>query len=205
MQDTVQFIPAAELPHRAWNGDCGSVCEIARLPDEAAADAFLWQISAAEIRRAGPLTQYADTDRILMLTEGEALDLQDTESGQTKALEHGARLYFAGEVPYRATPAQGPVQTFNLLFRRKVAHGCVDLRHGTQNLPMRPGETVIYGLRGDYQVDLPKRLGGRRRLQAGDVLRITLDYVPAFRLDVAPLTADARLVDARINLYPGAL
>jgi hypothetical protein len=46
-------------------------------------------------------------------------------------------------------------------------------------------------------------MGGQHVLNAGDTLHIFMDYVPSFTLDLAPLGPGARLVDARVSLYPG--
>lgn len=128
--------------------------------------------------------------------------LNRTDTGQETLLETGTRLYFAGETPYTATLPGGPAKDFNLMLRRKRAHGCVDMRSSGQKLPLRPGETFLHCVQGKFQTGLPAHLGGERLLDAGDTLHISLDYVPFFPLILAPLTADARLVDARINLYP---
>ncbi|MGB6009171.1 HutD family protein [Castellaniella sp.] len=202
MQDAIRFIPAAELRPAPWKNGGGTTRQIAIFPDDAGPDDFIWRISAADVASDGPFSHWEDIDRILILTEGGPLRLTRTDTGQETLLGTGARLYFAGETPYTAALTAGPAKDFNLMLRRKQAHGCIDMRNGAQQLPLRPGETILHCVQGRFQADLPVRLGGPCTLDTGDTLRITLDYVPFFKLALTPLTPDARLVDTRVNLYP---
>lgn len=201
MQDTVRLIKAAELQPQPWKNGGGLTRQIAIYPADAGLADFIWRISAAEISAPGPFSIWDDIDRILLLTEGGPMQLTQAHTGRQTQLDPGARLYFAGETPYVSALPAGPVRDFNLMLRRKQAHGCVDLRKGAQQLPLRAGDTVLHCTHGQFQAVLPARLGGIQVLEAGDTLHITLDYVPAFTLNLVPLTPDASLVDARINLY----
>ncbi|MFT0533340.1 HutD family protein [Castellaniella hirudinis] len=204
MQETIRLIPSTELIPSPWKNGGGSTRQIAIFPADAGMDDFIWRVSAAQIAADGPFSYWEDIDRILMLTHGGPLRLTRSDTGQDTLLETGARLYFAGETPYDAALAGGPAQDFNLMLRRKQAHGCVDMRSGRQKLSLRPGDTLLHCVQGRFQTSLPPHLGGQRLLDTGDTLHITLDYVPFFGLELSPLTPDARLVDARINLYPAA-
>ncbi len=201
MQDAIRFIAAATLRPEPWRNGGGTTRQIAIHPAAAGPDDFIWRISAAEVSAPGPFSIWPDIDRILMLTDGGPLRLIQKDSGRDTLLEAGARLYFAGETPYTAELPAGPVRDFNIMLRRKQAHGCVDLRSGRQSLPLRPGDTVLHCTHGRFRADLPSRLGGSRVLEAGDTLHLTLDYIPAFTLNLTPLEPEARLVDARINLF----
>jgi environmental stress-induced protein Ves len=203
MHDTIRFIPAAELRPQTWKNGGGVTRQIAIYPEHAAQDDFIWRISAAEVAQPGPFSFWPDIDRILVLTGGESMLLTRTETGAQHRLMRGERIYFAGETAFDAALPDGPTRDFNLMLRRKQAHGCVDMRRSAQKLALRPGETVLHCTDGRFELRLPQRLGGMRTLDTGDTLWLTLDYIPAFTLDIAPGTDDARLVDARINLYPG--
>lgn len=206
MHDHVEFTAAADIVAQPYGDDGHLVSrQIALSTSADTPDEFIWQVAATEIRQPGPLPTYDNTDCILMLTDGGPLRLVDDESGNAKELREGARLYFASEVPYQAELPAGPVRGFSMMFARKRAHGCVDARTSPLRLPLRPGETIFYGLEGRFEIDLPARLGGAREVGPGDVLRLTLDYVPATLLGLKPLTPRARLIDARINLYPEAM
>ncbi|WP_322994499.1 HutD family protein [Castellaniella sp.] len=202
MQDIIRLIPAADLLPVPWKNGGGVTRQIAIFPVDASPDDFIWRVSVADLAADGPFSHWDDMDRILMLIRGGPVCLTRTDSGQETRLDTGTRLYFAGETPYMAVLTDGPAQDFNLMLRRKQAHGCVDMRSSRQKLTLRPGETILHCVQGQFQTSLPPHLGGQRLLNAGDTLHITLDYVPFFGLELTPLTADARLVDARINLYP---
>lgn len=202
MQDTLAFTPAQEVRRIPALTDTGDARLLAALPADAAPADWTWSVSVTQLTRDATLAPQPDIDRILLLAEG-ALVLQRLDTGEEKPLETGARLYFAGETPFVARPIEGPACTFDLMFARKQAHGCVDIRSSHQNLPLRAGETLLFGLQGHFRLALPARMGGERVLGPGDVLQLTLDYVPATALEITPLDPDARLIDARINLFPG--
>lgn len=207
MHDHIRIIPAAELPTR--QDSAGTLRVLAGLPDGAepagdpTAGEFLWRAAVREFSSAGPLPTLEDADCILMLTEGGPLDLTDSQTGRPRQLEPAARLYFAAETPFTVGLPAGPVQGFELLLRRKQAHGCVDMRRGAQALPLRIGDTILHCTQGAFRFDFPPRMGGPRALAAGDTLHLTLDYLPAFRLNIAPEAPGSCLIDARMNLYPG--
>lgn len=202
MHDTVRFIPAAELHPRPWKNGGGVTRQLAIYPEHATQDNFIWRVSAAELTQPGPFSIWPDIDRILILTGGESMLLTRTETGQQQRLTRGERLYFAGETPLEAALPDGPARDFNLMLRRKQAHGCVDMRRTAQKLPLRPGDTLLHCTADQFTAHLPERLGGLRTLDTGDTLWLSLDYIPAFTLDITPAAGDAQLVDARINLFP---
>ncbi|CAM5779231.1 HutD family protein [Castellaniella caeni] len=203
MHDTIRLIHAHELASAPCHHDAAITRQLAQYPAQASADDFLWRVSTTDIRQDGPLDAWVDIDRILLVTGDTPLCLTHTEQQRDTRLDYGGRLYFAGETPYRATLPEGPTHTFDLMFRRKQGHGCVDLRTREQQLPLRPGDTILHCLRGRFRASFPAHLGGERLLDTGDTLHITLDYVPFFKLGLTPLTPGARLADARLNLYPG--
>lgn len=203
MHDTVHFIPAADLHAQPWKNGGGVTRQLAIYPEHATQDNFIWRVSAADLTHPGPFSIWPDIDRILILTGGESMLLTRTETGQQQRLARGERIYFAGETPFEAALPDGPARDFNLMLRRKQAHGCVDMRRTAQKLPLRPGDTLLHCTDGRFTARLPERLGGVRTLDAGDTLWLGLDYIPAFTLDIEPIQPGACLVDARINLFPG--
>ncbi|HXE20423.1 HutD/Ves family protein [Castellaniella sp. UC4442_H9] len=204
MHDQIRITTAEEIRPQPWKNGGGITRQLAIHPEGASLEDCVWRVSAAEINAPGPFSAWEGYDRILMVTDGGAVRLTRTDTGAVTLLEPGSRLYFAGETPYTAELLGGPARDFNLMLRRKHAHGCIDLRRGTQAIALRPGDTILYCTQGRFRLDFPPRMGGSRTLAAGDTLHLTLDYIPAFRLDIHPETPDACLVDARVNLYPGA-
>lgn len=203
MHDTIRYIPAADLHPLPWKNGGGITRQLAIYPEHATLDDFIWRISAADLTQPGSFSIWPDIDRILILTAGESIQLTRTETGQQQRLVRGERIYFAGETPFDAALPDGPTRDFNLMLRRKQAHGCVDMRRAAQKLPLRPGETLLHCTEGHFTARLPERLGGLRTLDTGDTLWLSLDYIPSFTLDIMPETADACLIDARVNLFLG--
>lgn len=206
MHDHIQLIAASELTSQP--DDTGTTCVLAGHPGgphpERTGDEFLWRAATSEFSSAGALPTQEDADCILMLTDGGPLDLTDVQTGRQRRLEPAARLYFAAETPFSLELPAGPVRAFALLLRRKQAHGCVDMRRGAQALPLRIGDTILHCTQGAFRFEFPPRMGGPRELAAGETLHLTLDYLPAFRLNIVPQAPNSCLIDARINLYPGA-
>ncbi|HEX7387750.1 MAG TPA: HutD family protein [Castellaniella sp.] len=203
MHDQIRILTAQETPVQPWKNGGGLTRQLAIHPDSANPDDCIWRVSAAEINTSGPFSIWSGYDRILMMTDGDAIQLTRTDTGGVTHMGPGSRLYFAGETPYTAELLGGPAHDFNLMLRRKHAHGCVDLRRSAQAIALRPGETILHCTQGVFRLDFPPRMGGPRTLAIGDTLHLTLDYIPAFRLNIQPETPNACLVDARINLYPG--
>lgn len=204
MHDQIHITTAAETHPDTWVDGHGTTRELAAQPDETTPGGCIWRVGAIEIQAAGTIPVSDGYDCILMLTDGGALQLTRADTGAVTRLEPGARLYHASETPYTADLPDGPARGFGLTLLRKYAHGCIDLRRSAQAIPLRPGDTILHCAQGRFRLDFPPRMGGPRTLDTGDTLHLTLDYIPAFRLDIHPETPDACLVDVRMNLYPGA-
>ncbi|TAM90397.1 MAG: hypothetical protein EPN41_01770 [Candidimonas sp.] len=204
MPNTTQFTPASKLREQPWKNGAGSTRDVVTYPDDAERDAVLWRAGILELTADGTLPTWDGMDRILMLIGGGPLTLIREDTAAQTTYEPGARLYWSAETVYRAELHGHSATLFTLLLRQKQAHGCVDMRRGSQQLPLRPGHTVLHCIQGQFEAQLPPRLGGAHTLKAGDTLHIVLDYIPAYRLNLTSQAADSRLVDTRTNLYPNA-
>ncbi|MEA1672065.1 HutD family protein [Nitrospirillum sp. BR 11163] len=117
----VRPLPAAERTASPWKNGGGVTREVAR-QDDGAGD-FLWRVSIAEVRQAGPFSHFADTDRVLAVLEGRLLlDFGGGAAPVTVTPETAAHP-FPGDVPVSGTPDGGPVIDLNLMVRRGRARG----------------------------------------------------------------------------------
>ncbi|MGB6155564.1 MAG: HutD family protein [Castellaniella sp.] len=203
MQDIHRFIPASQLTDLPSLDGHPSTRTIVTSPDDGSSQP-LWCAQMLRLDTSGLVAGQEGMDCIGVLTSGGPLLLTRTASGNETTVAPGGRLYFAGETLFQAASPDGPTEWFQLMLARKQAHGCVDVRRGDQALPLRPGETLLHCVQGQFRAELPAHLGGHQTLAAGDTVHLTLDYVPFFRLNLLALTPDARLVDARVNQYPTA-
>lgn len=217
MFDQIRFIPANQLRQTAWENGAGHEYLLAsatcgkdsgpgntHTPDSLGPANQLWSVSTAVVDRPGLLPDRPGLDCMLMLTAGGPLQLVRQDTGQENTLQTGSRLYFAGETRQLASPPTAGSQYFMLAVRRKLAHGMLEMRRGKQQLSLRPGISVLHCVCGAFRAGLPDRLGGQIDMKQGDTLEISLDYIPAFALALSPLSENATMADARINLYPGA-
>lgn len=188
MSFVFNIIRAAELQAVPWKNGGGATREIAASPRGAAFDAFDWRVSVADVSEAGAFSVFDGIDRVLALIEGEQLVLIDS-SGPEYVLSRWDSVAFAGESSISAELPHGPTRDFNLMLRRDRVSGTVTVRRAAEALSVQRGSVVLVCALGEFGVD------GERLFQ-GDA--IVFDASEHGALNIAPLSADAVLIDARI-------
>ena len=100
-----------------WRNGGGSTREIIRWPMGDTGDAFDWRLSVAEIAADGPFSRFDGCDRILVLLDGNGVQL---DSVYTSVVLQAPRDHhrFSGEVPVSARLLDGPTTDLNLIWRR---------------------------------------------------------------------------------------
>lgn len=199
------YIPFSQQQLGIWRG--GQVSEIFRDPPEADypnGDYRLW-VGTATIERAADYSYFAHAERLHILLEGSGLTLRFREPAETIALATGGWHIFAGDRPLHATPVDGPVFAFNLIYRLDRSSGAYSgARSGARFvaaaempviLPAITANTsltrIVYGVAGVICVESSQ---GHFLVRAGD----TLVYPPAesagASLRLINFSADARLL-----------
>lgn len=113
-----RIIRCGDLVLTRWKNGGGTTAEVLADPPGAGLDAFDWRVSMADVATAGPFSTFPDTDRTLVLIEGEALDLE--VDGRNHRLDHGSRtLTFSGEARTSAKLPAGPIRDLNVMTRRE--------------------------------------------------------------------------------------
>lgn len=196
------YIPFSQQKPGSWRG--GQIFEIFRDPPDADypnGDYRLW-VGTATIERAADYSYFARAERLHILLDGGGLTLRLCEPEETVALEPAGWHRFSGERSLHATPVDGPVFAFNLIYRMGQQSGArfVDAAEMPVALPAPAANShltqIVYGVRGESCVESSQ---GHFLLRAGD----TLVYPPAesvgTSLHLINFSADARLLLTHIH------
>lgn len=189
------LIRGTALEARPWKNGGGVTREIAAGPDDAGLDDFVWRVSLADVAQAGPFSRFPGVDRTLVLLSGDGMRLEQ-DDGTVHALHRPLDLAaFAGETAIDATLPGGATRDFNLMLRRGVAEGRVEVWQGAGR----------HRLDGD--VVLLFCAQGRLELQLGDGVPLVLEADDTLRLDIVAaldcrLAGDGALLAVSIRLLP---
>lgn len=134
----VTLLPAAGRARVPWKNGGGVTQTVAAFPGDAGPDAFMWRVSIAEVRTAGPFSAFPATDRHLSVLEGTLL-LNVSEQPSTLS-PASAGLAFPGDVAASGTPIDGPVLDLNVMTRRGQFRA--EVERLDPDVPVRIGSDV---------------------------------------------------------------
>lgn len=129
------LLPVAGRAQVPWKNGGGVTQTVAAFPSDAGPDAFMWRVSIAEVRTAGPFSAFPETDRHLSVLEGSLLL---TVAGQPSAelSPDSAGLAFPGDAAASGTPIGGPVLDLNVMTRRGRFRAEVEKLHPGRPAPI---------------------------------------------------------------------
>jgi hypothetical protein len=112
----MRLLRAADRIAAKWKNGGGVTREVMAWPPGAGVDDFLWRVSIAEVREAGPFSQFDGVDRTLIVLRGHLiLAFTDFEID----LQPGDDPFaFQGDERCTGTPFGGPVTDLNIMVRR---------------------------------------------------------------------------------------
>ena len=170
----VTLLRGADLVASPWKNGGGVTREIAAESTGASAglDAFAWRVSVADVAQAGPFSRFEGVDRTLVLLEGAGMLLDESgPAAQTLALRQPLDVArFAGETPIEARLVDGPTRDFNLMLRRGVARGTLEVWSVPKAQRFAVQTVLLYCARGQLQARVVG--AGPVTLVAGDTLRV---------------------------------
>ncbi|HUR28577.1 MAG TPA: HutD family protein, partial [Planctomycetota bacterium] len=120
-----------------WKNGRGVTSEIALGPEGASFERgdFDWRVSTARIEEAGPFSEFAGFDRILVITAGDGVLLEHGPAAPRARLRRLEPYRFSGDWPTQCEPVRGPVADFNVLTRRgRVTGDVMALQLGARRL-----------------------------------------------------------------------
>lgn len=147
---------AADTRRLPWKNGRGVTEELALWPAGAslAAGDFLWRIAKAPVDEPGPFSSLPGVERILVVTEGEALVLDHGDAAPRARLRPFEPYRFSGDWPTAAELPRGPVRDCNVMLRAGERAAVEALRLGRRRLrePIGPGHAFLHVLRGRARV-----------------------------------------------------
>jgi environmental stress-induced protein Ves len=177
-------LTAAQFARQPWKNGGGTTTQLAL---EGGGDRWLWRLSAAQVERAGPFSDFAGYERTIMLLEGGGMDLEI--DGRSVKLDAPFEPFvFDGGAKTRCTLHRGPVRDLNLMVDRTRARGSVEVvdPDGFHDARVQARWALVYALRGRTRVTTD---GVDVKLGAGELLRV--DDAQGAGLALASLGPDA--------------
>jgi uncharacterized protein len=158
---TLNVLRAAERTAVPWKNGGGVTREIAAAPVGAAADAFDWRISIADVAADGPFSLFPGTDRTLTVVEGEGMDLM--VGGEHHIVDEPYWPHdFPGDLETDGRLLAGPVVNLNVMYRRARTQAATAVVRGTVRLLPPDGGAVLA-----VALEDGARLEGATRVQLG--------------------------------------
>lgn len=136
-----------------WKNGLGVTREIAVEPVGASMNDFLWRVSIADVDTASPFSTFPGIDRTIVLLEGDGFTMTldgEHEHALTTPL---APFDFPGEARVDVTLAGGPTRDFNLMVRRGMRRGRVDVVSGPVAATLAKNVVLLHVARGEAHVD----------------------------------------------------
>jgi environmental stress-induced protein Ves len=99
-----------------WRNGGGVTTEVATFPQDAGMD-FAWRVSIADVRDAGPFSDFPGVDRILSVLDG-TLSLAVADMPEQRLDAAAPPLAFPADVPAWGAPIDGEVRDLNVMVRR---------------------------------------------------------------------------------------
>lgn len=167
----VTYLPSSDYVAMPWRNGAGTTHEIAidDSPGESEAP-FLWRLSMADLAGDGPFSEIADVDRILVLLEGEDVQLTIAGAEPEPLAEHTA-IAFPGDIPTSLTMAPGSGRDLNLMWDRTRVQGTVDILNigDTLQIEEHIAFAIALGTSATIEVDGDEHvLGEQDALQLDD-------------------------------------
>ncbi|WP_211465142.1 HutD/Ves family protein [Collimonas silvisoli] len=145
----MRLISFDDLPATPWKNGGGVTRELHGYPAAASFDQFLWRVSIADVTQSGPFSSFPGVDRVITLLQGEGMRLVSA-SGDRTLLTPLQPHRFSGEEQISAQLEGIACLDFNLMLRRGLATGLVDIWHADQDLPQ--GCDLLFCLQGRWDV-----------------------------------------------------
>ncbi|WP_448098955.1 HutD/Ves family protein [Luteibacter yeojuensis] len=136
-----------------WKNGLGVTREIAVVPAGATMGDFLWRVSIADVDTASPFSCFPGIDRTIVLLEGDGFMMTLDGKREHALTTPLAPFDFPGEARVDVTLAGGATRDFNVMVRRGVRRGCVDVVHGPVTMTVAEDAVLLHVARGEVHVD----------------------------------------------------
>jgi environmental stress-induced protein Ves len=151
----LQLISPNQWKTQAWKNGGGITHQLARSDDQSG---MRWRVSIAEVASDGPFSRFEQTDRIIMLLQGNGFCLHGAAE-QAVVLDKALLPFaFAGETAIECTLINGPVRDFNLMTRRSDVNASLQVLSVTAPLSLQlANESLLYLASGQLQLNFKEQ------------------------------------------------
>ena len=147
----LRVLRADDHVRMAWANGGGTTYQVLVSPEGAGPDEFDWRISLADVESSGPFSCFPGIERILVLLEGEGMEL--VVDGRVVPLARHDPLRFDGGADTSCTLAAGPTKDLNVMTRQGRCRADVDVVSVDGEHALAPGDgTTVLVLVLDGQV-----------------------------------------------------
>ena len=194
-REAVRILRAAQQRATPWKNGAGLTRELAVHPVGGDLGQFDWRASIAEIRAAGPFSDFPKIDRRIAVLDGR-LSLSIGDNPPIIVTAESPPLAFPGEAAVIADPCGGAVTDLNIMTRRGRFESRLTLCGATepQELTLESDATLILAL-SDLEAACPARAVSLSRL---DVLL----FEGGSRCAIMPRSGVAAFYLAQISALP---
>jgi environmental stress-induced protein Ves len=131
---TLTVFYAGDRRRTDWKNGGGTTSQVAGAPEGAGLADFDWRISVADVTRGGPFSTFTEVDRVIVLVDGEAMEL-DVDGARHRLLRHRP-FTFPGEATTVCTLPAGPTRDLNIMTRRARFGAAVEVQVLTTGSPV---------------------------------------------------------------------
>ena len=151
----LQLISPNQCHTQAWKNGGGITHQLARSDDSLG---MRWRVSIAEVASDGPFSRFEQTDRIIMLLQGNGFCLHGAEEPPVVLDKVLVPFAFAGETEIDCTLIDGPVRDFNLMTRRSDVKASLQVLSVSQALSLQLAqESLLYLASGQLQLNFKEQ------------------------------------------------
>lgn len=155
----VLHLTQADARQVPWSNGRGVTLELALWPEGASLERadFAWRVSCAPVDAPGPFSRLPGVERILVLTEGEGLELSHGDQAPPARLRRLEPYRFSGAWPTAAALPAGPIRDFNVMFAPERVEARVQafaLGARRQREVLRAGHAFVHALGGSLKARL---------------------------------------------------
>jgi environmental stress-induced protein Ves len=191
----MKLIAYESLTATPWKNGGGITRELACYPVGASMHDFIWRVSIADVNSSGPFSNFPEIDRVITLLDGDGMQLRFENGKQHTLVEKLHPFIFRGEDKVDAQLAGSPSRDFNLMTRRNVAYGKVEVRRTAGVIDQGLSTLLLFCVCGQWQISTAEH-----SLQQGDTLIID---APECDTIVTPQNTDSALLCVRITMGSG--
>jgi uncharacterized protein len=140
------------LPDQPWKNGLGMTKEIVSWPPGSNMSNFEWRVSIAHIVQDCSFSSFHEIDRVITLLSGAGVILQSEGDSIDHTLNKPLQPFtFAGDIALHARLIDGACHDFNLMTRRSICKGRVEIRHNISR-PLIHAQGLVLVQAGQWKI-----------------------------------------------------